>query len=158
MTVVKLKKNASGQGRKKLPTKIKEAKGTLQKCRENPNEPKHEILLSYPAPNILETNYAIDIYERVFEYLRGFGITSTVNIDLIIQYALQMNVWMEFVKEVNENGVMLNDRVAPAVYGMNAAGALALKYAGELGLTPSQHSNLIANKIEEIEYDRRDFA
>ncbi|MBT6685763.1 MAG: hypothetical protein HOB05_05480 [Bacteroidetes bacterium] len=157
--VVKLKRNAKGQGRKKLPKAIKEAQGTLRKCRENENEPQHEVLLSYPVPvEILKSDYAIDIYERVFDYLKGFGITSTVNIDLIIQYAFQMNVWMEFVKIVNEKGVMLSGRVAPAVYGMKSAGALALKYAGELGITPAQHSKLIANMPDEIEVSDRDFA
>jgi len=149
-------------GRKRLPTNIKKASGTLQKCRTNFDEPKPlktEILCNVEVPERFSNNaYAVDLFNRVVTYYNNHNLLSIINVDLIVNYVNEMceyELYNTIIKRrgrFTKNGMKLN----PAVYAAKKSLELALKLASELGITPSQHSKLIEKKST-VKHDDEDF-
>lgn len=80
-------------GRKPLPTHLKMVRGTLQKCRMNPDEPT-------PAPEIPDapphlSPEAREEWERLALELYELGILSTIDRAALAAYCQAYGRWVE---------------------------------------------------------------
>lgn len=142
-------------GRKPIPTALKVAKGTAQKCRINTNEMKVLKIDTIPVPPDILNELGKDIWNKVCKELHRNGLLSNVDLEFIIAYCQQITVYLECVEKVKVQGFVL--KIKSSDYPINnphiGIGNKALKSALEIGtsfgLTPSARSKITTN-IKEI--------
>jgi P27 family predicted phage terminase small subunit len=138
-------------GRKPIPTALKVAKGTDQKCRINPNEMKVLKIEQLPEPPEILNELGAEIWRKVCNELDRNGLLSNVDLEFIIAYCQQMSIYMECVDKVKSQGLVL--KIKSSDYPINnphiGIGNKALKSALEIGtsfgLTPSARSRITSN-------------
>ena len=121
-------------GRKPLPTHLKMVRGTLQKCRMNPDEPTPDPL-------------ALELYE--------LGILSTIDRAALAAYCQAYGRWVEAeeqlrnidgtmkLTETTSNGNIIQN---PLVGIANKSLELMHKYLTEFGMSPSSRTRVSAKK------------
>ena len=140
-------------GRKPLPTKIKLARGTLQKCRQNPDEPTPNPEIPDAPPHL--SPEAREEWNRLAQELYGLGILSTIDRAALAAYCQAYGRWVEAEEQIrNPDGTMnltettSNGNVIqnPLVGIANKSLELMHKYLTEFGMSPSSRTRVSASK------------
>ena len=145
------------KGRKKLPTKIKEMQGTLDKSRQVKNEMQVSNLCELPpAPDWL-TPLAQNEWCNVTNELLSLQMLHQIDLVLLAAYcnAISLHIEMEQIlmekgrvnHYYNEDGSLRHSQCKPEVKISNDSLANALKIAVQFGFTPSSRSGISAPKI-----------
>ena len=134
-------------GRKPLPVVVKEIKGTLQKCRTNPREPKPTTALCTPPDYMSESakeawNYAVANSPP--------GLLSALNGAVLERWANCSGLYREALSKINRAGV--SEMIIKTPSGilrrsplMDVIRDLALEmkgYEAEMGFTPAVRSRI----------------
>lgn len=139
--------NRTGAGRKPLPVAVKKIKGTLQKCRTNPGEPKPTGVLCDPPEYMSEG--AKEAWRYAVEHSPP-GLLSALDGAVLERWANCSGLYREALAKINRTGVsgMLVKtpsgilRRSPL---MDVIRDLALEmkgYESEMGFTPASRSRV----------------
>lgn len=140
-------------GRKPLPTKLKLVRGTLQKCRANPDEPSPNPELPDAPPHL--SPEALEEWERLAQELYELGILSSIDRAALAAYCQAYGRWVEAEEQLrNPDGSMkLTETTAngtivqnPLVGIANKSLELMHKYLTEFGMSPSSRTRVSATK------------
>lgn len=139
-------------GRKPIPTKLKQLKGTARKSRINKHEPKPEAVVPL-APNHLSI-LAIAEWDRVTGELYSLGLLSQIDRASLAAYCQAYGRWVQAEKELNEQGLTIttsNGNVIqnPLVGTANRAMELMHKFLTEFGMSPSSRARVSATPPQE---------
>ena len=146
-----------GKGRKKLPTKVKEFQGTLEKSRILEDEMQVSNLDQLPiAPKWL-TDIAKNEWQNVTNELLNIGMLHQIDLILLESYcnAIALHIETEqYLREngrvnhyYNQDGSLRHSQSKPEVKISNDSLANALKIAVQFGFTPSSRGSISAPKI-----------
>ena len=134
-------------GRNPLPTRVKQVKGTLQKCRTNAREPKPTSVLCDPPEYMSES--AKEAWRYAVEHSPP-GLLSALDGAVLERWANCCGMYREALAKINQTGVsgMLVKtpsgilRRSPL---MDVIRDLALEmkgYESEMGFTPASRSRV----------------
>ena len=139
------------KGRKMLPTNVKQAKGTLQKCRTNALEPKFAIVKDLPDPPKYFDNYARGIYLSTGLELVNNGILTNTNYPIFLVYVTELMEYRNACVEISKGRVAETDKgmiVSPYLRIRKEALQGIFRAACEFGLTPASSAKVNAIKQE----------
>ena len=134
-------------GRRPLPATIKKIKGTLQKCRTNPHEPK-------PAGQLCEPpDYMSDSAKEAWHYAVGnspAGLLSALDGSVLERWANCSGMYREALAKINRAGVSAMLVKTPSGILrrsplMDVIRDLAMEmkgYEAEMGFTPASRSRV----------------
>ena len=146
-------------GRKKIPTEIKKARGTLRKCRELENTMEVAKVNALPAAPKWLSKIGKEQFNIVVNQLNNLGMLYEVDLKLIESYANAMALHIESEQQLrkvgriqvyrdNETGDIKHSQITPLQTISKQALESALKIATQFGLTPSSRTKISAPKIE----------
>lgn len=132
-------------GRKTLPTKLKEVKGTARKCRDRKTEAKQSQSGMIP-PEWLPVR-CNKYFNRIKQMVGELGLDSESYSDVAAIAATRIDEIIACNKEINKNGRVLSEglsfpRTNPAVTQLNEALRHMQSLLSELGLTASSLGKL----------------
>ena len=143
-----------GKGRKKIPTKIKEMQGTIEKSRSIENEMVVDLVSDIPiAPDWL-SEIGKEEWNKVSSQLYNIGMLHNVDLQLVAAYCNEMSLYIETETMLrnkgriqafrNPDGTLKHAQAVP--YQKIAKDALnsALKLATQFGLTPVARASIAA--------------
>lgn len=143
-----------GKGRKKIPTKIKEMQGTLEKSRTIENEMIVDQVSQLPeAPEWL-SEIGKDEWNKVSSQLFNIGMLHNVDLQLVAAYCNEISLYIETETMLrnkgriqafrNPDGTLKHAQAVP--YQKIAKDALnsAMKLATQFGLTPVARASISA--------------
>lgn len=145
------------RGRKKLPTEIKQLKGTLRADREikDAMKPTKIIDLPYP-PEYLNEDAKKEWYVIIKEYHK-LGMISKLDLGILGLYCNEISIYIEMTNKLrdkdrvmvfkNPDGSIKYAAQVPYQKIANDALAKALKIASEFGLTPSSRTKISTGQI-----------
>jgi len=136
-------------GRKKLPTKLKELKGTARAHRENPNEPEPEVCVPDPPGHL--SSVARAEWDRITRELVNIGIISLLDRATLAMICQTWGRILELEIEIREKGI-----VSPEMKALDREYEKFRKLAPEFGLTPASRSKvhaMIPKKDKSDEWD-----
>jgi P27 family predicted phage terminase small subunit len=147
------------KGRKRLPTAVKDAKGTMKEYRRNPEEPDYVTFDAIPPPPPYVNGAGRDEYYRTAAELHAKGIMTQVSFRPFVAYCTQVAIYFDAVERLNETGTVIMDdkgqpRVNPYAKIANDALSLMLRLAVEFGLTPASSSKVHAR--EDVRSEKSD--
>jgi len=139
------------RGRKKTPTKLKELKGSLRKCREVSNEMQTTNVVSMPeAPSFLNQHGA-DEWDLVTNELANIKMLHLTDLSILAAYCNEIGIYREIAQElqgnfteqtVDKDGRLRSSKIAPKYKVMQNALQNAMKIATQFGFTPSSRASL----------------
>lgn len=145
-------------GRKPLPLAVKKIKGTLQKCRINPREPRPEGSLGAPP------DYMSDIAKEAWTYAVANapkGLLSSLDAAVLERWANCAGLYREALAKINRAGVA--GMIVKTPSGilrrsplMDVIRDLALEmkgYESEMGFTPASRSRVQSAQEPENRHD-----
>ena len=146
-----------GKGRKKIPTKIKEMQGTVEKSRTIENEMVVDLVSDLPiAPEWL-SEIGKNEFIKVTTQLFNLGMLFTVDLRLVEAYANEISLYIECeMKLRKENrideffsseGEILRRQASPLLKIKNDSLNNSLKLAAQFGLTPVARASIAAPTI-----------
>jgi P27 family predicted phage terminase small subunit len=150
------------KGRKKIPTKIKEIQGTLEKSRQI-NEMAVSAVIKLPeAPDHL-TKMGKEQWQIVCKELYNKKMLFEVDLSLLAAYCNEMALYYETEKILKENGrvhyfynddgtVKYSQSVPEQKISKDALNT-ALKLAREFGFTPSARASIPKPEINDTYTD-----
>lgn len=138
-------------GRKPLPTKIKELRGTTRSCREKAQEPEYPRGL-LEAPSHL-AGLALDHWHEIYPKLEKAGVMSSIDAVALAAYCVAYQRWRVATDEVDKFGPVIESPSgypiqSPYLAIANKAFEQMLKLMSEFGMTPSSRTRVSANKRE----------
>lgn len=132
-------------GRKRLPTAIKELKGTLQNCRENKQAPKPGRATDFSPPAHLDEIGAAEYVSKA-ELLDRLGVFKEGDSAALAAYADAYSRWVRAVKIINRDGLLIESKGQqvrnPVLSGLNNAVDQMHRFLTEFGLTPASRSKI----------------
>jgi P27 family predicted phage terminase small subunit len=140
--------NASDMtGRKPLPMAVKKIKGTLQKCRTNPNEPQPTGRLGEPPEYMSETAQEAWRYAIVNA---PDGLLSSLDASVLERWANCAGLYREALSKINRAGVagMIIKtpsgilRRSPLMDVIRDLASEMKGYESEMGFTPASRSRV----------------
>ncbi|MBG1252189.1 phage terminase small subunit P27 family [Burkholderia pseudomallei] len=134
-------------GRKPLPATVKKLKGTLQKCRVNPHEPRPTRQLGEPP------DYMSDAAKEAWRYAvenAPLGLLSSLDAAVLERWANCAGLYREALAKINRAGVAGMIIKTPSGILrrsplMDVIRDLALEmkgYESEMGFTPASRSRV----------------
>lgn len=133
------------------PTRLRVLRGETKPSRVNTAEPQPRAALPEPPPNA--DDLVLLEWHRVVAELDHMGLAFAADQDAIYAYCCAVVEHHRAVKLIAHTGILLNsDGHAvrnPAVIVARDAAALVLRFARELGLTPSARVNFAGKGAEE---------
>ena len=134
-------------GRKPLPVAVKKIKGTLQKCRTNPNEPRPQGLLGEPP------EYMSEIAKEAWTYAINNappGLFSSLDAAVLERWANCAGLYREALAKINRSGVagMIIKtpsgilRRSPLMVVIRDLAQEMRGYESEMGFTPASRSRV----------------
>ncbi len=143
-----------GKGRKKIPTKIKEMQGTVEKSRVVENEMQVDLCQSLPeAPKLLSTIGKSE-WEKVTKQLFNLNMLHQVDLRLVEAYCNEISLYIETEQLLrskgriqifkNADGTLKHAQAVPYQKIAKDALTTALKLATQFGLTPVARANISA--------------
>lgn len=141
-----------GQGRKKIPTAIKKAQGTLVKSRTLENEMEVEKINFVPeAPDFLNS-FGRAEWLTVATELQGKQMLHLVDLALLAAYCNEIGIYLECSEKVNKEGAIERtydaegrvraSKMKPEVVMARNSLDRALKLATQFGFTPSSRASI----------------
>ena len=154
------------RGRKKTPTKLKELKGSLRKCREVSNEMQTTNVVSMPqAPSFLNQHGA-DEWDLVTNELANIKMLHLTDLSILAAYCNEIGIYREIAQElqgnfteqtVDKDGRLRASKIAPKYKVMQIALQNAMKISREFGFTPSSRASLSMPEKDEERTDDFNF-
>jgi len=154
------------KGRKKIPTKVKELKGTLEKSRLVNNEMETTQVIKMPeAPTFLNEHGAAE-WHLVTNELANIKMLHLTDLSILSAYCNEMGIYHEVAKRLGGNytertydkdGKLRASKIAPDYKIMQNALQNAIKIATQFGFTPSSRSSLSMPNQEEEQTDDFNF-
>ena len=134
-------------GRKPLPTSLKVFRGTAQKCRINPHEPKPPV--AAPEPPDFLGPIARREWERKVPLLVRLGVMSEVDDTALAAYCQAFERFVEAERKIRNSGLLIkttggNVIQNPLVGVANRAMEIMHKFLTEFGLTPASRTRITA--------------
>ncbi len=139
------------KGRKKIPTKIKELKGTLKKHRELENEMQVSEVISMPqAPNFLNEFGAAE-WHKTTNALADMNMLFEVDLALLSAYCREMGTYIEMSeilksgsveRTYDKDGRLRASKLKPEVKIQRDSLDRAIKIATQFGFTPSSRASI----------------
>jgi len=133
------------------PTRLRILRGETKPSRVNRSEPQPRAALPQPPPNADEL--ALVEWHRVVAELDAMGLAFAADQDAIWAYVCAVIEHRRATKLISHTGILLNsDGHAvrnPAVIVARDAAAMILRFARELGLTPSARVHFGASAADE---------
>lgn len=140
------------KGRKKLPTKEKELRGTLKPSRVLENEMTVEVVSQVPEPPLWLSEIGKEQWNKVCNELHHKQMLHKIDLILIEAYCNSMSLHIETEMMLrkkgriavykNDDGSVKHTQSVPYVRIANEALSNALKIATQFGLTPSARSSI----------------
>jgi P27 family predicted phage terminase small subunit len=136
------------RGRKPLPTQLKILNGNPGKRPLNMDEPDVEVAI--PEPPACLDELALEEWNRIGSELMHLGVISNIDRCILAAYSMawsrafwaqQQLAEQQLVLTGKDGGVYQN----PLLAIFNKAMEQAVKYAAELGMTPSSRSRIKVN-------------
>jgi len=154
------------RGRKKTPTKLKELKGSLRKCREVSNEMQTTNVVSMPkAPSFLNQQGA-DEWDLVTNELANIKMLHLTDLSILAAYCNEIGIYRSIAQElqgnfteqtVDKDGRLRSSKIAPKYKVMQNALQNAMKIATQFGFTPSSRASLSMPEQDEERTDDFNF-
>ncbi len=132
-------------GRKPLPTQIKKLKGTLQKCRTNPNEPQPQGDLVEPP------DYMADGAKQAWRYAIESApehLLRRLDMSVLEVWSCAADLYRKAQVGLNKTGLLMktpNTGVpmqSPYLAIANKQAQIMTKAAVEMGFTPASRSRI----------------
>ena len=154
-------------GRKKIPTEVKKARGTLQKCRELDNPMEVAKVSGIPTAPKWLSEIGKEQFNLVVKQLNDLGMLYQVDLKLIESYANLMSLHIESEQELRLKGRIMvyrddegrpkHSQVVPLQTISKQALDQAIKIAAHFGLTPSSRTKISAPAKLEIKDNEFNF-
>src|SRR5215471_19294 len=139
------------------PTRLRVLRGETKPSRVNRNEPQPRAALPQPPPNADELTLVE--WHRVVAELDHMGLGFAADQDAIYAYVCAVIEHRRATKLIANTGILLNSdgRAVrnPAVLVARDSAAILLRFARELGLTPSARVNFAGTQAEEPDASAR---
>jgi len=143
-------------GRKKIPTKLKEIRGTLAKSRELDNEMQVSEVAKPPAPPKWLSPTAKEQWVLITNELFNLRMLHSVDLALIEAYCNAIALHIETEQTLqetgriqvyrDEDGRIKHSQIVPLVTVSKQALSDAVKLATQFGLTPSARTKINAER------------
>lgn len=156
------------RGRKRLPTKLKEVQGTLEKTRVLDDEMMPEPVSGVPMPPQWLSEVGKKEWHRVVEPLHAMKMVSGLDLGMLALYCNEMSVYIEMEQELRSKSRVyaVKDsegnvkQIQTVAHQRIADRALekALKIAVEFGFTPAARTKISMGQaaiIEKLDQDPR---
>ncbi|MFZ1851274.1 MAG: phage terminase small subunit P27 family [Nitrosomonas sp.] len=133
--------------RPRKPTALKKLRGTLRKCRVNPNEWTPPV----GAPE-MPASFKHDArreWLRVVPMLLDAGLISHYDGSTLEAYCEAYQEWKDAARTVAKEGQLIAGGVHPAMKIVIASREQCMKYAQRFGLDPQSRSKISAPKKEQ---------
>jgi P27 family predicted phage terminase small subunit len=140
-----------GSGRKNIPSKIHQLKGTDRADRMNPDEPEYKSAGVVPTQIIKDNDAALEEWIRVAPSLCDTSVLTIVDIGTLERYCLFHARWIEAEALLYDEGLITTSinghkQANPLISIANQAGINSNRLATELGITPASRSKVSADK------------
>lgn len=130
------------RGPKPLPTAIKDARGTLQKCRMNPDEPQLAAPRSVQPPRDL-TGAGLDYWKANVTELVDKGVLRDADMAIFESCCRAWSMKMALEKEVAKVGLAAA-QITGLLNALQKWTGTHKQLAAEVGLSPSSRSGVKA--------------
>ena len=139
--------------RRRLPTVIKAAKGTLRADRTNPNEPEYILLHEIPDPPPYLSEAGRKVYFTTAAELQELGLLNAQNFSLFVGYCIQLSTYFHAREELAKSPLIIKSslgepRANPYIKIANDSLMTALKIGAEFGITPATAGKVSTSKIK----------
>ena len=154
-------------GRKKIPTELKKARGTLRKSRELDNPMEVAKVSGVPVAPKWLSEIGKEQYNLVVKQLNDLGMLYQVDLKLIEAYSNSMALHIEAEQELRRVGRVMvyrddenrpkHSQIVPLQTISKQALDQAIKIASHFGLTPSSRTKISAPAKLEIKDNEFNF-
>ena len=142
------------KGRKKIPTKIKEMQGTVERSRTIQNEMVVDLVSDLPeAPEWL-SEIGKEEWNKVSSQLFNIGMLHNVDLQLVAAYCNEISLYIETETMLrnkgriqafrNPDGTLKHAQAVPYQKIAKDALSAAMKLATQFGLTPVARASIAA--------------
>ena len=148
--------------RPKKPTKIKELQGTLQPCRQIPNEMQVAEVVELPAaPNYFD-EFAQKEWDVTTTELSRIKMLHIVDLSILSAYCFEIGTYHRIMDEMDgkftertydKDGKLRASKIAPQYKIAQAALQNAIKLASKFGFSPADRASLSMPDQEEEKTD-----
>ena len=152
--------------RPKKPTKIKELQGTLQPCRQIPNEMQVAEVVELPAaPNYFD-EFAQKEWDVTTTELSRIKMLHIVDLSILSAYCFEIGTYHRIMDEMDgkftertydKDGKLRASKIAPQYKIAQAALQNAIKLASKFGFSPADRASLSMPDQEEEKTDDFNF-
>ena len=143
-----------GKGRNKIPTKIKEMQGTVEKSRTIENEMVVDQVSELPIVPEWLSEIGKSEFKKVTTQLFNLGMLYSVDLKLVEAYSNEISLYLECemklitISRIDEfessEGIVLRRQASPLLKIKNDALNNSLKLAAQFGLTPVARASIAA--------------
>ena len=154
-------------GRKKIPTELKKARGTLRKSRELDNPMEVAKVPGVPVAPKWLSEIGKEQYDLVVKQLNDLGMLFQVDLKLIEAYSNAMALHIEAEQALRKTGRIMiykddegnpkHSQIEPMQTVSKQALDQAIKIASHFGLTPSSRTKISAPAKLEIKDNEFNF-
>jgi len=145
-------------GRRPLPTRLKEIRGTLRAGRVNPAEPT--TLPGVPNPPSDFDSTQRRRWKAVAKKLDAIGVLSQVDDGALAAYVLALVRLSRANRRCNKSGEYVNVegvmRLAPWAAERHRASQIVRQLAAEFGATPSSRTNVSSTVAARVDAEKDD--
>tara|TARA_R100001244_G_scaffold42281_1_gene38195 strand:+ start:4326 stop:4799 length:474 start_codon:yes stop_codon:yes gene_type:complete len=152
------------RGRKRIPTKIKELRGTVQPCRAVENEMQVSVVATLPEPPHWLSEIGKEEWIKVTSELFNKNMLHQIDLRLLEAYcnAISLHIETEIMLREkgriqvfkNEDGTIKHAQAVPYQKIANDALDKALKIATQFGFTPSARATISQpNIVQQNQYN-----
>ena len=152
--------------RPKKPTKIKELQGTLQPCRQIPNEMQVAEVVELPAaPNYFD-EFAQKEWDVTTTELSRIKMLHIVDLSILSAYCFEIGTYHRIMDEMNgkftertydKDGKLRASKIAPQYKIAQAALQNAIKLASKFGFSTADRASISMPDQEEEKTDDFNF-
>ena len=150
------------KGRKKIPTSVKELKGTLEKSRLVDNEMATSQVVTMPDAPLFLNQEGADEWDIVSNELAKIKMLHLTDLSILAAYCNEMGIYRSISAElggnfteqtVDKDGKLRMTKINPKYKVMQNALQNAIKLSTQFGFTPSSRASL---SMPEQEQERTD--
>ena len=150
------------RGKKRLPTAVKELKGTLEKSRLVNNEMATSQVVTMPDAPLFLNQEGADEWDIVSNELAKIKMLHLTDLSILAAYCNEMGIYRSISAElggnfteqtVDKDGKLRMTKINPKYKVMQAALQNAIKLSTQFGFTPSSRASL---SMPEQEQERTD--
>jgi P27 family predicted phage terminase small subunit len=135
-----------GRGRKPTATAIKNAKGSFNRHpeRRNHQEPQPKRSAPKQPASLKGDKVAQAMWRTTCKLLDDMNVLTVSDVHVIESYCLNESQMVTAQKDLKENGIGEGARLSNAFRAWSQCMDRRIKLMGELGLTPSARTRLVA--------------